>query len=245
MKEFSFEKYFKDFKIIEKKILDGNIKKVKKAKIEKLNSLVFYKNNSNIINRMLNKNKLPELINFDEDLYNVFIKNDKLNNSNIIKSIKTLKKEYGNIFPKMVNNIDNIFLKMNTLPNTTLYRGITYRDGSNKDKLINNLMKLEQNYKIDMTLTSYLSQIHYSDEDKIKFVKNNTFTENNFMSTSMNMNVAYSFSKSFQKYDTNITNIILKIDIKKSDNIKTLKQKTQKLEHRAFSEAIINIYRYN
>ena len=77
MKEFSFEKYFKDFKIIEKKILDGNIKKVKKAKIEKLNSLVFYKNNSNIINRMLNKNKLPELINFDEDLYNVFIKNDK------------------------------------------------------------------------------------------------------------------------------------------------------------------------
>ena len=39
------------------------------------------------------------------------------------------------------------------------------------------------------------------------------------MSTSMNMNVAYSFFKSFQKYDKNITNIILKIDIKKSDNI--------------------------
>ncbi len=33
--------------------------------------------------------------------------------------------------------------------------------------------------------------------------------------------------------------------IKKSDNIKTLKYKTQKLEHRAFSEAIINIYRYD
>ena len=48
MKELSFEKYFKDFKIIEKKILDSNIKKIKKAKIEELNSLVYYKNNSNI-----------------------------------------------------------------------------------------------------------------------------------------------------------------------------------------------------
>ena len=85
---------------------------------------------------MLNKNNLPELVDFDEGLYNVFIKNDKLNNSNIIKSIKTLKKEYGNIFPKIANNIDNIFTKMNTLPNTTLYRGIIYKDGSNKQQLI-------------------------------------------------------------------------------------------------------------
>ena len=60
---------------------------------------------------MLNKNKLPELVSFDEDLYSVFIKNDKLNNSNLVKSIKTLKKEYGNIFPKIVNNIANIFTK--------------------------------------------------------------------------------------------------------------------------------------
>ena len=108
---------------------------------------------------------------------------------------------------------------MNTLPNTTLYRGIIYKDGSNKDKLINNLIKIDQNYMIDMTLTNYLSKIYYSEEDKIKFIKNNTFTENNFMSTSMNMNVAYRFSKSFQIYDTNTTNIILKIDIKKSDSI--------------------------
>ena len=33
--------------------------------------------------------------------------------------------------------------------------------------------------------------------------------------------------------------------IKKNDDIYTLKNKTQKLEQRAFSEAIINIYRYN
>ena len=33
--------------------------------------------------------------------------------------------------------------------------------------------------------------------------------------------------------------------IKKSDNIETLKFKTQRLEHRAFPEAIINIYRYD
>tara|TARA_A100001011_G_C14273589_1_gene828135 strand:+ start:948 stop:1511 length:564 start_codon:yes stop_codon:yes gene_type:complete len=33
--------------------------------------------------------------------------------------------------------------------------------------------------------------------------------------------------------------------IDKNDDIKTLKEKTQKLEHKAFSEAIIKIYRYN
>ena len=33
--------------------------------------------------------------------------------------------------------------------------------------------------------------------------------------------------------------------IGKNDDIKTLKEKTQKLEHKAFSEAIIKIYRYN
>jgi formyltetrahydrofolate-dependent phosphoribosylglycinamide formyltransferase len=33
--------------------------------------------------------------------------------------------------------------------------------------------------------------------------------------------------------------------ISKNDDVKTLKEKTQKLEHRAFSEAIIKIYRYN
>ena len=33
--------------------------------------------------------------------------------------------------------------------------------------------------------------------------------------------------------------------IEKSDDIETLKNKTQQLEHKAFSEAIIDIYRYN
>ena len=33
--------------------------------------------------------------------------------------------------------------------------------------------------------------------------------------------------------------------IKKNDNIASLKKKTQKLEHRAFSEAVIKLYRYN
>ena len=33
--------------------------------------------------------------------------------------------------------------------------------------------------------------------------------------------------------------------IKKDDDVKILKDKTQKLEHKAFSEAIIKIYRYN
>ena len=33
--------------------------------------------------------------------------------------------------------------------------------------------------------------------------------------------------------------------INKNDNVKILKEKTQKLEHKAFSEAIIKMYRYN
>ena len=33
--------------------------------------------------------------------------------------------------------------------------------------------------------------------------------------------------------------------ISKNDNIKILKEKTQRLEYKAFSEAIIKIYRYN
>ena len=33
--------------------------------------------------------------------------------------------------------------------------------------------------------------------------------------------------------------------ISKNDNIKSLKEKTQKLEYKAFPEAIIQIYRYN
>ena len=33
--------------------------------------------------------------------------------------------------------------------------------------------------------------------------------------------------------------------INKNDNVKILKEKTQQLEHKAFSEAIIRIYRYN
>jgi len=216
MKEFSFEKYFSDFKIIDKKILENNIKKAKKAKIIQLNSLVFYKNNSNIINRMLNKNKLPELMDFDESLYNIFVEKDKLNNSNVRRSLKIIKKDYGRIYPKIVNNIDKIFTKMNTLPDTTLYRGIHYNDGSNKDNLINHIVNLENNIDVNLILSSYLSQIHYSNEDKINFVKNNTFTENNFMSTSMNMNIAYNFSKSLYNEGTSI---ILKIDIKESDNI--------------------------
>ena len=41
-------------------------------------------------------------------------------------------------------------------------------------------------------------------------------------------------------------NIIQKIFfINKSDSVKILKERTQKLEHKAFSEAIIKMYRYN
>ena len=42
------------------------------------------------------------------------------------------------------------------------------------------------------------------------------------------------------------TNIIQKsFFVCKNDNVETLKYKTQKLEYKAFSEAIIKIFRYN
>ena len=47
------------------------------------------------------------------------------------------------------------------------------------------------------------------------------------------------------KLDSGKTIIQKSFFINKGDNIKVLKEKTQKLEHKAFSEAIIRIYRYN
>jgi len=48
-----------------------------------------------------------------------------------------------------------------------------------------------------------------------------------------------------EKLDNGKTIIQKSFFINKKDNIKTLKEKTQKLEHIAFAEAIIKIYRYN
>ena len=47
------------------------------------------------------------------------------------------------------------------------------------------------------------------------------------------------------KLDSGKTIIQKSFFINKGDNVKVLKKKTQKLEHKAFSEAIIRIYRYN
>ena len=47
------------------------------------------------------------------------------------------------------------------------------------------------------------------------------------------------------KLDSGKTIIQKSFFINKGDNVKNLKEKTQKLEHKAFSEAIIRIYRYN
>ena len=47
------------------------------------------------------------------------------------------------------------------------------------------------------------------------------------------------------KLDSGKTIIQKSFFINKGDNVKVLKEKTQRLEHKAFSEAIIRIYRYN
>ena len=47
-----------------------------------------------------------------------------------------------------------------------------------------------------------------------------------------------------EKLDSGKTIVQKSFFIDKKDNVKTLKEKTQKLEHKAFSEAIIKVYRY-
>ena len=48
-----------------------------------------------------------------------------------------------------------------------------------------------------------------------------------------------------EKLDNGKTIIQKSFFINKNDGVKILKEKTQKLEHKAFSEAIIKMYRYN
>jgi len=48
-----------------------------------------------------------------------------------------------------------------------------------------------------------------------------------------------------EKLDSGKTIIQKHFFLNKNDNLKILKEKTQKLEHKAFPEAIIKIYRYN
>ena len=48
-----------------------------------------------------------------------------------------------------------------------------------------------------------------------------------------------------KKVDSGKTIIQKSFFINKRDDVKTLKEKTQKLEHKAFSEAVIKIFRYN
>ena len=48
-----------------------------------------------------------------------------------------------------------------------------------------------------------------------------------------------------EKLDGGIKIIQKSFFINKNDNEEIIKKKTQKLEHRAFSEAIIKIFRYN
>ena len=212
MKEFSFEKYFKTFKIIDKKILNKNIKKLKKRKIIELNSLVYYKNEP-IVNKILNKEKIPRLIRFDEKLYILFIKDSIKKNQILIDQIYHIKDIYPSIYSNIINNIDNIFNNMNTLPDITLYRGIKYSKKENKNKLINTISK-KNNINID--LLRYLKNIHYVKSNKINFKIKQTFTTKDFMSTSMNMKVAYNFSKDFMS-TSNL--IIFKINIKEKDKI--------------------------
>ncbi len=156
-----------------------------------------------------------------------------------------------NISLVICNKIDAkgiLYAKKNSIP----YLIVNTKKRNFENKIINEIKK----YKISLIclagymkiiskkfITSYgkkIINIHPSLLPKFKGL--NTFKrvlENNEIKTGCTVHYVN------EKLD-NGKNIIQKsFFINKNDNIKILKQKTQKLEYRAFSEAIIKIYRYN
>lgn len=212
MKEFNLVKLTKNAfnKMIDKKVLENNIKLIKTFDKNHINSLVIYKNDSSI-NQILVKKKLPFSLHFNIDIY-------ELINHKTIKNTYDLKKKYIESYLSLYSNIDNIFNKMNYLPSITLYRGIKISKKSDKERLLNNLELNNSSDYLNNILLNYLLSLHFTEKNKTNY-KQKTFTEKSYLSTSLNPSVAYSFSSSFGSIQNNFDKIIFKIEINKNDKI--------------------------
>lgn len=214
MKEFDLKKLTKNAfnKMIDKKVLENNIKLIKTFDKNHINSLVIYKNNSKM-NQILITKKLPNSLKFEYNIYEL-IKH---------KSIKNpidfdLKKKFLESYLSLYSNIDNIFNKMNYLPTITLYRGIKILKKSDKEILLNKLQNINNNYSTNIILLSYLLSSHYEEKNKTNY-NQKTFTEKSYLSTSLNPSVAYNFATDFGYIENSFDKIMFKIEINKNDKI--------------------------
>jgi hypothetical protein len=212
MKEFDLKKLTKNAfnKMINKKVLENNIKLIKTFDKNHINSLVIYKNNSSM-NKILITKKLPYSLKFDIDIY-------ELKKHNSIKNPIDLKKKFLESYLSLYSNIDNIFNKMSYLPTITLYRGIKISKKSNKENLLNKLQNKNNNHSTNIILLSYLLSSHFKEKNKTNYDQK-TFTEKSYLSTSLNPSVAYNYATFLGSIKNNFDKIMFKIEINKNDKI--------------------------
>jgi hypothetical protein len=220
----------------EKRFFENSINSMKKLNKKEFDTIVDYKGTGfYMINKILKFKKLPLIIRYDnynmkflfdekkkrkeknsedsvkEENKIVKTNNNKDNNDNKIKyffpeNSEKIKDKYTQHIIKYINNFDNIYTKMNTLPNITLYRGVKVRKDEDKKtkELKNNITKFYE--IVDMKYkTSYDYKVG-------EIVKNDYF-----LSTSLHPQVAFGFAKGFDK--TVEEKIIIKININEKDKI--------------------------
>lgn len=199
--------------IPKKNFFQFNIEKIKKLTKNEFISLIDYKNNDHnqIINKLLNLKKFPLILNYkpSENKKKYILPDD----------MYKLKSDYINGFIKKLNVYDNIFKKMNTLPNIVLYRGLKVPNKDKKTKK-SDISKSKSNIKskIKTNIKSNINKYHELDglkyENKYDYKIGEIINNNGLLSTSLSLNVAYDFT-GFQKNKR----IIVKINIHKKDKI--------------------------
>ncbi len=223
-----------DLVLPEKKFFQKSIDSMKKLTKKEFDVIVDYKGTGfYMINKILKFKRLPLIIRYDSyNMKYLFDENKKkkvkkpteenledltknkiikTNNDNKIKyffpeNSEKIKDKYTQHIINFINTFDNIYLKMNTLPNITLYRGVKVRKDEDKKtkESKNNMTKFYE--IVDM---KYKTNYDY----KVGEIVKNDY----FLSTSLHPQVAYGFAKGFDK--TVEEKIIIKINIHEKDKI--------------------------
>lgn len=201
-------KYDLRSKIPKKNFFQFNIEKIKKLTKNEFISLIDYKNSGyRVLNGLLNLKKFPLILNYEpsENKKKYVLPDD----------MYKLKSDYINGFIKKLNVFDNIFKKMNTLPNIVLYRGLKV---PNKNKKTTKSEISKSKTKIKMNAKNNINKYHELDglkyENKYDYKIGEIINNDGLLSTSLSLNVAYNFT-GFQKDKK----IIVKINIHKKDKI--------------------------
>lgn len=143
--------------------------------------------------------------------------NNKLEKTNDDTKIKyffpenseKIKNKYTQHIINYINTFDNIYTKMNTLPNIVLYRGVNVIKNDDGEKKLNKDNLTKFNEIVDM---KYKTIFNYKIGEVVK--------NNNFLSTSLNPKIAFGFAKGYAKYKKSVEEkIIIKMNIHKKDKI--------------------------